>query len=254
MDVIAVLDLRRGLAVHAVSGERERYAPASIVGDARISPGDALALASAYINLFRISDLYVADLDSIVDRNPPSALVRAIAQLDVTVWLDSGVRSAGEARAAVTCGARRVVVGLETMPSFAALETIGREIGSDRTVFSLDLRNGYPIASSTGLTRHQPEELVRRAADAGASTVIVLDLARVGTSSGPDLDLIQRIRTTTPTIRLIAGGGVRGVDDVLRLEQSGCDGVLVATALLTGKISVDDLDTVKARCRPGPRT
>jgi hypothetical protein len=31
------------------------------------------------------------------------------------------------------------------------------------------------------------------------------------------------------------------------LEQSGCNGVLVATALLTGKLSADDIQTLRTR-------
>jgi phosphoribosylformimino-5-aminoimidazole carboxamide ribotide isomerase len=246
VDVIGVLDLRRGLAVHAVAGERERYRPASMVARPEIGAGDAVALANAYITIFGLSQLYVADLDAIVDRNPQSPLVRAIARVEAALWLDRGVRTTDEARVAISDGAHRVVVGLETLPSFDTLRSIVDEIGSDRTVFSLDLRNGSPLASSPHLRRQSPEDVVRQAAGAGASIVIVLDLARVGTSSGPVLDLIQRMRAATREVRLIAGGGVRGIEDVIRLEQAGCDGVLVATALLTGKLSVDDVRILRA--------
>jgi uncharacterized protein related to proFAR isomerase len=54
------------------------------------------------------------------------------------------------------------------------------------------------------------------------------------------------MRAATREVRLIAGGGVRGIEDVIRLEQAGCDGVLVATALLTGKLSVDDVRILRA--------
>jgi uncharacterized protein related to proFAR isomerase len=37
-------------------------------------------------------------------------------------------------------------------------------------------------------------------------------------------------------VRLLTGGGVSGADDVARLETAGCDGVLVATALHTGRL------------------
>ena len=242
-----MLDLRRGLAVHAVAGQRERYRPASIVAVPELGSGDAVALANAYITIFGLSELYVADLDAILDRNPQSPLVRAIARLDATLWLDTGVRTIDEARAAVADGAHRVVIGLETLPSFDTLQSIVGEIGCERAVFSLDLRNGIPMASMPLLRQQSPEDVVRQATDAGAGSVIVLDLARVGTGAGPDLDLIERIRTATPDVRLIAGGGVRGIEDVIRLEQSGCHGVLVATALLTGKLSLDELQTLRTR-------
>ena len=87
--------------------------------------------------------------------------------------------------------------------------------GSRRTTvaFSLDLRDGQPITTSPNLARQQPDELVARAVDAGADAVIVLDLARVGTGRGLDLQLIARLKAASPSVRLFAGGGVRGIED-----------------------------------------
>jgi phosphoribosylformimino-5-aminoimidazole carboxamide ribotide isomerase len=209
-----------------------------------IDPGDALALASAYITTCGLSELYVADLDAIIDHHPQATLVAAIARLDTTLWLDAGVRSEDEARAAASNGASRIVVGLETLPSFGVLRSMVEAIGSEHLVFSLDLRDRRPLASATRLAVRRPDELVRAATDAGISTVIVLDLARVGTDTGPDLDLIERLRRASPAITLIAGGGVRHIGDLTRLEHVGCDGALVATALLSGRLTAADLGTV----------
>jgi phosphoribosylformimino-5-aminoimidazole carboxamide ribotide isomerase len=74
--------------------------------------------------------------------------------------------------------------------------------------------------------------------------VIVLDLARVGSGAGPDLRLLERLRRTVPGVTLLAGGGVRGADDLDRLADVGCDGALVGTALLSGRLAVaPDPDT-----------
>jgi phosphoribosylformimino-5-aminoimidazole carboxamide ribotide isomerase len=66
--------------------------------------------------------------------------------------------------------------------------------------------------------------------------VIVLDLARVGTSSGPDVALIAEIHAAFPDLELLAGGGVRDADDLRALADAGAAGALVATALLRGAI------------------
>ena len=86
-----------------------------------------------------------------------------------------------------------------------------------------------------------PEGIAARAVNAGASTVIVIDLARVGTRSGPDLALLAGVRKAIPGVTLIAGGGVRGPDDLSRLAESGCNGVLLASSLHDGRIGVDDV-------------
>jgi uncharacterized protein related to proFAR isomerase len=44
------------------------------------------------------------------------------------------------------------------------------------------------------------------------------------------------VRRRLPRLRLLAGGGIAGAEDLARLAAAGCDGALVATALHTGRI------------------
>jgi phosphoribosylformimino-5-aminoimidazole carboxamide ribotide isomerase len=77
---------------------------------------------------------------------------------------------------------------------------------------------------------------VELAAGAGVTSMIVLELARVGTSAGPDVEMIEAVRRAVPLVDLFAGGGVRGPEDLTRLAEAGCDGALVATALHDGRL------------------
>ena len=234
--VLGVVDVRHGLAVRARGGRREEYAPIDRVAGDVIPRGDAKALARTYVERFGVGGLYLADLDAIEGRQPQVALTRAIASIGASLWLDAGIASADDACRALDCGATRVIVGLETLPSFQVLASIGKEAGQHRVAFSLDLRNRQPITRAPELARQQPQELVARAVDAGADTVIVLDLARVGTGRGLDFQLIARLRAVARSVRLFAGGGVRGVADLEHLKNAGCNGALVASALLDGEL------------------
>ena len=240
MRVIGVIDLRGGHAVRARAGRREDYP----------SIGDAVDLARTYVDRHGLREIYVADLDAIEpdvgrafqarqDAGPERAGLRTIekiAAVGATVWLDAGVSSVERARDARDLGAAHVVVGLETLPSFAALHDICEAVDGPRVAFSLDLRDGAPIGIAS---RDQPHAVAARAARAGAGAIIVLDLSRVGMRSGLDLELIGRVRDAAPNVTLLAGGGVRGPEDLARLAGAGCDGALVATALHDG--SLDDV-------------
>src|SRR5256885_230691 len=90
-----------------------------------------------------------------------------------------GARRAGAGRRARdvrAAGARQVVVGLETLPSFDALAAVGRAVGPAHVVFSLDLRDGVPVVCSGAPHHGTAVELARAAVDAGAATLLVLDL------------------------------------------------------------------------------
>ena len=71
--------------------------------------------------------------------------------------------------------------------------------------------------------------------------MIVLDLARVGTGSGPDVALMGELCARFPELELLAGGGVRDASDLHALAEAGAAGALVATALHSGAIAATDL-------------
>ncbi|MEP7310037.1 MAG: HisA/HisF-related TIM barrel protein [Acidobacteriota bacterium] len=275
MQVIGVVDLLDGRAVHARGGQRERYLPVQAVDGAPIEPGEATALARMYVERLGVSGLYVADLDAIAGRPLQNACIAALATgLSATtasdpaphsrpenrksleasplarakhatsalpLWLDAGVSSLERARQVVGLGAAHLVVGLETLHSYQALAQICGTLG-DRVAFSLDLREGEPIVAADGIASGEPPHVVAaRAADTGVGAIIVIDLARVGASAGLDLELIARVRTAAPGLMLVAGGGVHGPEDLTRLADEGCDGALVATALLEGRIRAADV-------------
>lgn len=236
MRIIPVIDLRAGEAVHGRGGDRARYEPVA----SAITPtqGDALALAEAYAAVLRTSEMYVADLDAIGGGGVQYVMHRRLSRVS-QCWIDAGVRREGDACSLIDAGADRVVVGLETLPSFEILQAIVRRLGADRVVFSLDLRSGTPLAHALALRAMAPRELARRAVDAGAETVIVLDLARVGNSGGADDVMMREMRAALPGVDLIAGGGVRHRADLDRLAAAGANGALVATAVHRGTIGGD---------------
>src|SRR5205807_5472152 len=143
--VIPVLDLRAGQAVLARGGRREAYPPVRsqlVDGDAASDP---LVLARAYRDLLDCDEWYVADLDALAGGAVQRALVRALSGLRGRLLVDAAVSSPERACELVADGAARVVVGLETLPSFDALALVARAIGSQRLAFSLDLRDGAPL-------------------------------------------------------------------------------------------------------------
>jgi phosphoribosylformimino-5-aminoimidazole carboxamide ribotide isomerase len=131
----------------------------------------------------------------------------------------------------------RLVVGLETLPSYEALQSICQEAKPDCVALSLDVREGVTLTANGKIAQGSPAALVAaRAVESGVQTIIVLDLARVGGGRGCNLDTIAAVRQAAPEVTLLAGGGVRGDDDLRQLADAGCDGALVATALLSGAL------------------
>jgi phosphoribosylformimino-5-aminoimidazole carboxamide ribotide isomerase len=244
--VIPVLDLRAGRAVLAREGRRETYAPVrSVLVGAETGAGDAVALARAYRDVLGLEECYVADLDAIGGAPAQSALLRRLARLGSALLVDAGVADAGRARAVRAAGAAQVVVGLETLPSFGALAAVARAVGAERVVCSLDLRDGVPMVRPGAPHHGTVVELARAAVDAGATSLLVLDVARVGSGRGVDARLVETLRRVHPAVQLLAGGGVASAREIARLAGLGLDGVLVATALHDGRLGRADLEAAR---------
>jgi phosphoribosylformimino-5-aminoimidazole carboxamide ribotide isomerase len=242
MQLLGVIDLMAGRAVRARGGIREQYAPVETIGGTRID-GDPLALARVYVDQCGLSTLYAADLDAIGGGETNGAVIRGLAAV-APVWVDAGISSADSAQRLIDLGAARAVVALETLTSFDALAAVCAAVGGGQMAFSLDLRAGEPVIAGPPagpLRGTRPTlsatDIAARAVRAGASAIIVIDLARVGSAMGPDFDLLSRVRAEVPGVMLFAGGGVRGVADLTRLADLGCDGALVASAFHDGALS-----------------
>ena len=240
MRIIGVIDLKDGVAVHAKGGDRGSYAPVVESAGSRID-GDPLALARTYLRKIGLTEIYIADLDAIQIAAPQDGIVRRIGELGARLLVDGGVTTAEQARRVASYGAQTVIVGLETLPSFTPLGDICAAKDETSIAFSLDLRNGVPVSSDPAVAASSPEDAASHAHAAGVDAVIVLDLARVGRGEGPAFDVMRRIRMAVPGISLLAGGGVRHVDDLRRLAELGCDGALVATALHEGRLTAADV-------------
>jgi phosphoribosylformimino-5-aminoimidazole carboxamide ribotide isomerase len=248
MDVIPVLDLSRGVAVWAQAGDRARYEP---VASALVPEGvgDPVALMRAFRRRLGAISCYVADLDAIQGGAVQRAMLRELAQLETgfagAIMVDAGAHTPESTFEVLACGVSQVVVGLETLHAFTDLAEIVRVVGSERVVFSVDLRLGSPILHPEmhDVSGAQPSalSLTAQVVDAGVSSVLVLDLARIGTGCGTDLGLLEDLRKRFPSVRLLAGGGVLARRDLDRMRDAGCDGALVASAIHAGTITAADL-------------
>lgn len=253
MEIIPVLDLSRGVAVWAQAGDRARYEPVAsgLVPD---GVGDAVALLRAFRRRLGATSCYVADLDAIQGGAIQRTLLRELSQLETgfagAIMVDAGAHSPESTFEVLACGASQVVIGLETLRAFADLARIVRIVGEHRVTFSVDLRMGSPILHAemhdAGGASPDAVSVTSQAVEAGVSSLVVLDLARIGTGCGTDLGLIERLRQRFPSVRLLAGGGVLARRDLDRMRDAGCDGALVASAIHSGAITAADLADLAA--------
>lgn len=237
--LVPVLDVRGGVVVRAVAGRREGYRPVVSTLTQSTAPADVAAALRAAAGT---NELYVADLDAITGGGGLSPVVAGLLEAAAgPVWLDAGFGPRHDVLDLPASPHLRPVVGFETCRTPDFLRDFTFSPCSQTLGFSIDLRAGELVGNWSGWClrdRRDALGVARTAVGLGVRTLIVLDLALVGTGSGTvSAELLAAIRGEFPQVELIAGGGVRTWADVDRLGAAGADAVLVASALHDGTLT-----------------
>ena len=231
MQIVPVLDLKGGVVVHARRGRRDAYAP---LDSPLVSGSDPAAVARALCAACATQTIYVADLDAIAGAPVDEATLAALAAV-ARPWVDAGAVAADAAASLARAGVARNVVGTE---SIAVADPPGPAPGAAPLVLSVDLRDGRLISPRADLAGRAPEAAAALAGQLGVGELLVIDLARVGSGTGPPLAAVRALVAALPGVAVYAGGGVRGDGDLDALEAAGAAGALVATALHEGRITL----------------
>ncbi len=225
MRCIFVLDILNGAVVHAVRGERSHYEP--IANFSRIvSTSEPLGI----LHQLRPREVYIADLNLLIGRGDNLAVIKQISSRTKTM-ADTGISKAGDLDrlpASVS-----MVLGTETA-SLQLIEMAAREY---EIIVSIDMMKRKVLARDPELAGQTPLQLLQRLNGLKLEGFILLELDRVGTSAGLDVQFLEEAAAAAE-IPLILGGGVQDEDDLNVLEEMGFSGALLATALHNGRIPV----------------
>jgi phosphoribosylformimino-5-aminoimidazole carboxamide ribotide isomerase len=232
--LVGVIDLRDGLAVHAVAGRRDTYRPFSLGPDHQgpCNPGDPVHLARLYHDA-GLRHLYLADLNAIIEGSRQVGVIERLLALGPAfeeILIDCGLtgwETKDCFRAAQGDSRVRWIVATESAGTLDAIPRLCEQLRPEQVLLGLDFRSGRPVCRVG-----DPDDWVDAALRCQIYGVLPLDVAAVGTRCGPRTGAVCGwLRGRSPTMKIYSGGGVRDAADVIGLRRSGCDKVLVATAI-----------------------
>ena len=238
MNVIPVIDLLNGIAVHGIRGERKHYQPLkSVLSN---SANRSLDIASTFKSL-GFSSLYLADLDAILKKSANFKIYKQIvAQTGLDLMVDAGISDLKTAQKVLSANVPKIVVGTETLTSLDFLDQAIKAFGEDKIVISIDLKQEKVLSTLETITQMDIVPFAQKLEKSGIKQIILLDLDRVGTEKGINLELLRKILDSTE-VELLVGGGIRSLKELEELRNLGVSGALVATILHNGKLEVDEL-------------
>jgi phosphoribosylformimino-5-aminoimidazole carboxamide ribotide isomerase len=230
-NLIPVIDLKGGMVVHAHEGRRDEYRP---VRSKLAAGAEPKTIAHALLELHPFNTLYIADLDAIQGRGNNREGIRAIRRQcpDLELWVDSGIANDAALTRWLAADLGHPVIGSESLVDADFLLTVRARAEEVSAVLSLDYQ-GDQFKGPQALLDH-PERY-------WPDRVLAMNLHRVGSDQGPDLNLVVDLARRVPGCQIYAAGGVRSVDDLQQAAKAGASGALLASALHDGRIGSSHL-------------
>ena len=226
MTVIPVLDLKNGIVVHAKKGNREQYKPLSSKLTSSVDPK---IIFSIFTQRFQFKTIYIADLDAISGQGNHTAIIKTLLQSspNSVIWLDSGYHFLESDKSLQ----KRCVPIIGTEMNFTIERYINIKNNFPTLILSLDFNENKLLGDKTILD--QPE--------LWPNNVIIMDLDKVGSEQGLNIQRIKRIQSKLQTgQQLFVAGGIKQQSDLEQLESLQVAGVLISTAIHKGKLNLND--------------
>ena len=202
---------------------------------------DPLALVEMYRDA-GAELIHLVDLDGARSGRVSAAVVRraAFAAAPSGLQASGGIRSVADAELLLAAGAARVVVGTAAFADDGALARFSSAL-RDRLVVAIDVRDGHvAVGGWTQATAITADEGVERCLAVGVSRILCTAIERDGTLDGPDTELLGHI-CDKGGLLVLAAGGVRSVEDLAAIAETGCEGAVVGRALLEGRLPLSAL-------------
>jgi phosphoribosylformimino-5-aminoimidazole carboxamide ribotide isomerase len=226
LHLIPVIDLLNGQVVHAREGRRSEYAP---IRSNLCKGAEPETIMAALLDLHPFRTFYFADLDAILRHGSNRAIIGRLHERfpAIELWVDAGIADLIALSQWIGAGLGRSVIGSESLADAQFMASARK----------------YPVVLSldfVGEAFKGPAALLQEPASWPAN-VLAMNLQRVGSDAGPDLELIAMLAAKQPACRIYAAGGVRSVEDLQNVNAVGATGALLATALHDGRIAPSEL-------------
>jgi phosphoribosylformimino-5-aminoimidazole carboxamide ribotide isomerase/phosphoribosylanthranilate isomerase len=231
LELLPAIDVKGGKAVRLVQGE---LAAESQYGDPREVALEFLAAGAEWIHL--------VDLDAAFGIGSNAQLLEeVIKSVNLRVELSGGIRDDESLRKALATGCERVNLGTAALEDPEWTAKVIAEFG-DRIAVGLDVR-GHTLAAR-GWTREGGDlfETLARLDRDGCARYIVTDVAKDGTLTGPNLELLREVCAATSK-PVVASGGVSTLADleaIKSLTAIGVEGAIVGKALYAGAFTLQE--------------
>ncbi|MBJ7882673.1 1-(5-phosphoribosyl)-5-[(5-phosphoribosylamino)methylideneamino]imidazole-4-carboxamide isomerase [Gelidibacter salicanalis] len=241
MRIIPAIDIIDGKCVRLTKGD---YNTKKIYNENPLEV--AKQFEASGIEYLHLVDLDGAKAQHIVNYK---VLEQIASKTSLKIDFGGGLKSNEDLHIAFNSGAKQVTGGSIAVNDHRTFESWLSKYGSAKIILGADCNNGK-IAISGWQEESSLEVIpfIKNYQRRKVQYVICTDIAKDGMLEGPSFDLYKEIiqectnSSTDQSIKLIASGGISHIDELPKLKEMGCEGVIIGKAIYENKISLKELE------------
>jgi len=239
MRIIPAIDIIDGQCVRLTKGD---YNTKKIYNERPLEV--AKEFEAAGIEYLHLVDLDGAKASKIINYK---VLEQIASKTNLKIDFGGGLKSDKDLEIAFNSGANQITGGSIAVKNSEIFESWIQKYGSEKIILGADF---YPDTSGGKIATNGWQEesslelipFINNYQQKGIQYVICTDISKDGMLQGPSFDIYKEILSEVKNLKLIASGGISTFNELPKLAEMGCEGVIIGKAIYEHKISLKQLE------------
>jgi phosphoribosylformimino-5-aminoimidazole carboxamide ribotide isomerase len=239
MRIIPAIDIIDGQCVRLTKGD---YNTKKIYNENPLEV--AKEFEAAGIEYLHVVDLDGAKASKIINYK---VLEQIASKTNLKIDFGGGLKSDKDLEIAFNSGANQITGGSIAVKNSEIFESWIEKYGSEKIILGADF---YPDTSGGKIATNGWQEesslelipFINNYQQKGIQYVICTDISKDGMLEGPSFDIYKEILAEVKNLKLIASGGISTFNELPKLAEMGCEGVIIGKAIYEHKISLKQLE------------
>lgn len=186
-------------------------------------------------------NIHVIDLDGTINGVASFEVIKKILkEISIPIQLGGGIRNIEYARQLLDLDIERLIIGTMGIQHPETIEKLSQEYGCDRIMISLDSKDDKVVIKGwQEKINKSPSEISQEFKDHGAGSILFTNVDVEGLLGGFYTEPVDKLKKSVD-LPIVYSGGITSIDDIIKLNKSGVEGIVIGSALYKDKINLTE--------------
>lgn len=234
MEIIPAIDIIEGKCVRLTHGD---YSQKKVYNEHPLEVAKQFEDAG-------LKRLHLVDLDGAKAGAVKNWKVLEVIAGKTSLVIDfgGGIKTEKDIQIVFDSGASLATVGSIAVKDEETFLSWTQKYGFDKFLLGADVKDEkITVSGWTEQTDIWIYDFIEKYFEKGLKQIFCTDVSKDGALEGPSIEVYKNIVQKFPELWFIASGGVSTIDDVYKLRDIGCKGVIIGKAIYEGRTHLSEL-------------